>query len=163
MTQYTSILEGSWHKLVGDYRSGRFVPRSEADIQSYLYHLCLVRGCELKRLHAQETYETGRKRKSHPDLVLGGWRSKRLYVEIKWEKLRSRAGIGSKKVTRVRSDIKKSEKRKSKRNRYVLVLFYKEKGGGPLKPKDVTQSQKNAIETKLRRIGRAHVKVMTNL
>jgi len=143
MTLSVTILKKSWDELVNDYGKRVFVPTSERDIQCYLYHLCIENGFKVKELHAEEVH--GRRKKTRTDLVLGTRHDTKLYVEIKWAKLKERPLISSKGLGRIWKDINKSKTKKSKRRRYLLILIYRESGKEPLLSSDLSKSEKSKL------------------
>lgn len=144
MTLSVTILKKSWEDLVSDYGKRVFVPTSEGDIQCYLYHLCIVNGFEVKKLHAEEILR-GRDKTTFTDLVLGTRTDTKLHVEIKWTKTREKPLISRRRLERIWKDIEKSKAKKSKRRRYLLILLYKEKGGAPLLKSDLSKNQKSEL------------------
>lgn len=159
MTLAVTILTKSWEDLVSDYGKRVFIPRSERDIQCYLYHLCIANGLEVKKLHAEEAHR-GEKKTTFTDLVLGTRPDTKLYVEIKWTKTRKRPLISRKRLERIWKDIEKSTTKKSKRRRYLLILLYKEKGGVPLLKDDLSKSQKSELRRIKEEMRAEGVKVM---
>ena len=76
-------------------------------------------------------------------MVLGTRPDTKLYVEIKWTKLRENPLISKKRLARIWEDIEKSKAKESKRRRYLLILLYKKSGGAPLLSSDLSKSEKS--------------------
>ena len=159
MTLSVTILKKSWEDLVSDFGKRVFVPTSEGDIQCYLYHLCVMNGLEVKKLHAEEVLH-GRDKTTFTDLVLGTRPDTKLYVEIKWTKTREEPLISKRRLERIWKDIEKSKTKKSKRRRYMLILLYKEKGGAPLLKSDLSKSQKSELRMTKKEMKAKGVKVI---
>jgi len=159
VTLSVTILKKSWEDLVSDFGKRVFVPTSEGDIQCYLYHLCVMNGLEVKKLHAEEVLH-GRDKTTFTDLVLGTRPDTKLYVEIKWTKTREEPLISKRRLERIWKDIEKSKTKKSKRRRYMLILLYKEKGGAPLLKSDLSKSQKSELRMTKKEMKAKGVKVI---
>ena len=111
MPKYYKILKNSWNELLKDYVAGRFKPLAEADIQCYLYHLCLKRIKNPSRIHAE-----WHKKKKRIDIMLG---NEALPIEIKW----SYSGPNGKIRNRWLADVKKLSNQFSKRKPVVVVFI----------------------------------------
>ena len=160
MTLSVTVLRQSWEEMIEDYEEGAFVPKSERDIQCYLYHLCIKNGLAAKIIHADERYGVRGEHRSYTDLVIGIRPDTRLYVEIKWARVTGDAVISRKKINSILKDIQKSGEKESKRRRYLLVMLYKKKGGPPLLRSDLNKRPKSVLRQLEEELRTEGVKVM---
>lgn len=133
---YTRIFEESWNRLIDDYRSGRFRPVNEYEVQCYLYHLCLLRLKEPRRIEV-ERGTNGMK----VDLILG----RQLFVELKFTRTgtRKRRGPAKKWIKDVN---KLSGLAAGTPPMFALFVEHpKGQGTNPVKADDVTPEFKNAV------------------
>lgn len=141
-THAVKTLRQSWKQLIDDYENEVFTPRSEHDIECYLYHLCIENGLPAEKIHAEERYTPREDCRLYPDLVIGARPDTKLYVEIKWTKMSGENVISGKRFSSILRDVKKSCKMESKRRRYLLVMLYRKKGLAPLLRRDVSSAHK---------------------
>lgn len=133
VTEYFHVLQEAWSKLIHDFNIGIFTPEEEADIQCYLYHLCLRKLGDPNKIHAEWRNANGR----FLDLMLG---SEKLPVEIKWSYIRKRR----KPSQGWSSDIKKLSKEFSSR-KPAFALFLSDSNCSPIEAQELTPAQMKSL------------------
>jgi hypothetical protein len=137
--QASQAVTDSWVQLLHDFKRGRFDPWEEADIQSYLYHLCLKKGIKPKKLHSERKYRLGGYEYDPRGKIADLWfesGEKSLQVNIKWGYLEN---LGKKIHGSWLEDIDKLSKTRVKRKSFFAVfLTHKVVNGStrPITPKE---------------------------
>lgn len=122
-------------------------PLEEADIQCYLYYLCLRKLRDPTKIHAEAPREG-----EYIDLVLG---TDRLPVEIKWSYIR-----GRKKVSKGwAGDIEKPT-RQSGNRKPTFALFLSSDDGSPVQQEDLTAKEKKPLQELIRLAGENEVRLL---
>ncbi len=125
--KYRRYLDESWAKLLHDNHNGKFLPKSEADIQCYLYGLLLreIRkdGGNAEKIHAEWNYE----KRKRIDLMMGK-SGKGMAIEIKRSSFRNTKKI--KMSEKWKSDVNKLSKQLSRdKPSFMLFIYEKDESG----------------------------------
>ena len=152
--KYLGVLEDSWSKLLKDCYSGRFTPLEEADIQSYLYYLCLKKINNPSKIHVEWLVKG-----KYIDIMFG---KNQLAVEIKWSSVTKSNCLSKTKIKRWTTDIVKLSRFFRKKS--VMIIFFALKRGiddySPIRKHYLPRKQQNAIEIFVKKAKRYGVKVL---